>query len=294
MCNITNITNIDFENIEQYYDVFEIKTNGKKRIIAAPKPELKELQREVLSILEKYYNPKSYIHGFVKGKSIRTCLMPHIKNDYVMSVDFKSFFPSWVKQIIIHKLRYFIPEFSENEIYIISKLCTYNGKMVLGSPISPILTNIFMQDFDELFYHWCKEHDIVYTRYADDIILSRNANKFNKYVIIDTINYFLIQTDNKHIKINNKKVRYGKTALLGLNINGDVSVSKRKIRSKLRAILFSWGTKGLELSELDEYHKGLLAYIKGVNNKQYKALIDNYNKGYKFYLERYQNDKREQ
>jgi len=85
---IENIINIFDENnnTEDLYSIFDIpKSNGKKRIICAPREQLKNIQRDINKyILYPYYKDNftsnRIIHGFAPNKSILTNAASHSKN----------------------------------------------------------------------------------------------------------------------------------------------------------------------------------------------------------------------
>ena len=69
------------------------KQSGAVRLIEAPKPRLKELQRTILSgILEKI-PPHPAVHGFLKGHSIKTFVAPHVAQRVILKMDLEDFFP---------------------------------------------------------------------------------------------------------------------------------------------------------------------------------------------------------
>ena len=87
----------------QKYKSFEIpKKNGGTRLIQAPTPRLKVLQRGVAKLLyecvkevDSAKSAKSSIsHGFQKGRSILTNASPHRARRYVLNFDLEEFFPS--------------------------------------------------------------------------------------------------------------------------------------------------------------------------------------------------------
>ena len=70
------------------------KKSGAIRVIEAPKPRLKELQRQVLAQIIDRIPPHSAAHGFIKGRSVKTFLLPHVGKRIVLKMDLQDFFPS--------------------------------------------------------------------------------------------------------------------------------------------------------------------------------------------------------
>ena len=76
-----------------HYRVLQ-KQSGSIRLIEAPRPRLKELQRRILTgILEKI-PPHPAVHGFLKGHSIKTFAGPHVGKRVLLKMDLEDFFPS--------------------------------------------------------------------------------------------------------------------------------------------------------------------------------------------------------
>jgi hypothetical protein len=70
------------------------KTSRGIRLIGAPKPRLKALQRQILSLILDRIPPHSAVHGFRKGRSIKTFAAPHVGRHIVLRMDLRDFFPS--------------------------------------------------------------------------------------------------------------------------------------------------------------------------------------------------------
>ncbi|MBB5057872.1 hypothetical protein HDF16_002578 [Granulicella aggregans] len=78
-----------------HYDYqFRLKALGAYRLIEAPKPRLKDLQRQVLTWMLDRVPPHPAAHGFVRGRSIQTFAEPHVGQAVVLRIDLKEFFPS--------------------------------------------------------------------------------------------------------------------------------------------------------------------------------------------------------
>src|ERR1700724_208249 len=70
------------------------KPSGAIRLIEAPKPLLKAVQRQILAgILEKI-PPHPAVHGFLKHHSVKTFVAPHVGQRAVLKLDLDDFFPS--------------------------------------------------------------------------------------------------------------------------------------------------------------------------------------------------------
>ena len=118
------------------------KRKGSYRYIYAPNKELKEFQIE---LLKQFYQvqPHFTCHGFVPNKSIVTNATPHVKKDYVLSLDIKNFFPKTTTPKVEKILTRWFPNQKENLPFLI-----YKNHLPQGAPTSPYLANFALFDFD--------------------------------------------------------------------------------------------------------------------------------------------------
>jgi len=67
-----------------------------------------------------------------------------------------------------------VPEeiYAEPLRILLTMLCYHKDALPQGSPSSPAITNIILYEFDELVGQWCREQEIAYTRYCDDMTFS--------------------------------------------------------------------------------------------------------------------------
>ena len=70
------------------------KKSGGARLIEAPKPLLKSLQRKVLREIIEKIPPHPSAHGFVKGRSIVSNARPHVGRHTILKLDLENFYPS--------------------------------------------------------------------------------------------------------------------------------------------------------------------------------------------------------
>lgn len=150
------------------------KKNGGVRILLKPIHRLKCFQRKILkNILESVpLNP--CIHAYRKKHSHITNAQEHVGKKYLVNIDIKSFFPSihftWVQKLFI-KIGC-SPEISG----VLTRLTTYNYCLPQGTPTSPYIANLILDEADHILRAACIRRNLVYTRYSDDITISGSKN----------------------------------------------------------------------------------------------------------------------
>ena len=72
-------------------------------------------------------------------------------------------------------LLYYVDEKIVNRdelIKMIFEILTYNDILIQGAITSPIISNIVFRELDIRIQKYCRKYDIIYTRYADDLLFS--------------------------------------------------------------------------------------------------------------------------
>lgn len=167
-----------------YYSFYLDKKNGGKRQIHAPEKHLKWLQKTVSHILIPIYMqvvPEA-VHGYIPGeylpagsRSILTHASAHFQAGYVLSLDIESFFPSITRSRISSALKELIPGIHPDTMEVILELTTYDNSLPMGSPASPVLSNIVMLPLDKALEELAIKEHLKYTRYVDDMSFSTNT-----------------------------------------------------------------------------------------------------------------------
>jgi RNA-directed DNA polymerase len=157
------------------------KGNGKYRTIYEPNIKLKEWQLETLQEMYEV-QPHPCNHGFVPNKSISTNAQEHINKNFVLSMDIKSFFPNTTEEKVGKILTRFFP----NWVEFLPRF-VWKNHLPQGAPTSPYVANFALWDFDISISEMCKEKQITYTRYADDLTFSYD-DKSNTKLLFSTIN----------------------------------------------------------------------------------------------------------
>ena len=289
---------INTEDKSTLYRSFRIpKRSGGLRQINAPLDELMNALRELKYLFEKrlYASYHTAAFAYVKGRSTIDAVKRHQRNKsrWFLKLDFHDFFGSSKPEFIIAQLETIFPF---NEIVIrpngreaLTKalsLCYLNNGLPQGTPISPTLTNLFMIPIDHYIAKTVREMTphLVYTRYADDIILSSDLT-FNWHEVQDTIVDIVANKFHAPFSLNNTKTRYGSSAgrnwNLGVMLNSDNQItighSKKKV---FKAMLFSFMNdekNGNVWSLEDTQHlQGLISYYKMVEGTTIETIIKSY------------------
>lgn len=200
------------------YFQFEVpKKNGDFRAIEAPNHELKRIQRELNFYLQACYLEyrPSASHGFIVtvGREmnpigIKTNALSHKDAAIMVNVDFEDFFHQISIKRVQSLVRNYFPSFDDELVHWISEITTFNGRLPMGAPTSPVLSNFHCIAFDQDVSIRAKANGWVYTRYVDDISISSVSSES-----LEQLESFMKMLCAEYeLKLNNSK-----TALFGPN-----------------------------------------------------------------------------
>ena len=155
------------------------KASGGERPIDAPNPQLKQNLTELrLQLSSMGILAHTAAYAYVPGRCAKDAVERHQRTEhkYYLKLDLHNFFGSCSENFIKHQLNqiYYFAQLPSLIIDKILHMAMLNGSLPQGSPLSPWLTNQIMLPFDFELTNWCKQHNITYTRYADDMLFSAN------------------------------------------------------------------------------------------------------------------------
>lgn len=239
-----------------YKQLLSFVKDGYRRI-DAPKYELSYALRQLKDIFEEKYNMLYHTSAFayVKGRSTLDAVKRHQKNEskWFGKYDLSNFFGNTTVEFVVKMFSMIFP-FSEivktdegkNALETAISLCMLNGGLPQGTPISPMITNIMMIPVDFVLTKTLRDYNnqrYVYTRYADDFLVSSKYNfDFKKIerLIVETLASF-----NAPFTIKKEKTRYGSSAgsnwNLGVMLNKDNNITVGyENKRKFKAMLFNY------------------------------------------------------
>lgn len=260
----------------KYKAYFIPKRRGGKRLIAQPTPELKAIQKYVIS--NKLNNLPIHDASFAyrKNINIKDNASLHVTNSYLLNLDLENFFNSitpylfWM--IFDRVCGEKIIDMSEREVYerfLFWKPLKKSKKLILsiGAPSSPFISNFILYELDTFLFQYCERKGITYSRYADDLTFSTNL-KNNMIEIPEVVNKKLLELYNGFINLNKSKTIFSSKAknrhVTGLVLTNDnkISIGRNKKRF-VKGLIYRFKSNSLSNQDV-LYLSGYLNYINYV------------------------------
>jgi RNA-directed DNA polymerase len=278
---------IDSKLSHYHYRVLA-KKFGSVRLIEAPKPRLKELQRRILSGIIENIPVHLAAHGFIKGRSIKSFASLHVGKRVVLRMDLKDFFASIAGARIQALFR--TSGYPESVADLLGGICTnavpaslWKGAgggidpgmlrearqlyrrphLPQGAPTSPALANLCAYRFDCRLNGLAEAVGAIYTRYADDLAFSGDE-EFERCVERFAAQAAAILLE-EGFTVHHRKTRIMRQGvrqyLAGLVINERTNVVREDF-DRLKAILTNCVRYGPE-SQNREGHGAFRLHLEG-------------------------------
>ncbi len=285
------------------------KSYGNIRLIEAPKPRLKELQRQILTQILENIPPHPAAHGFVKGRSIKTFVAPHVGQRAILRMDLQDFFPTFRAariQAFFRTLGY-----PESVAELLGGMCTNatprdawkeaiadvdplrlieartlyaRPHLPQGAPTSPALANLCTYRVDCRLSGLAKSVGAKYTRYADDLAFSGGEN-FEKHIDRFSTHVAAVLMEEGftvHFRKTRVMRRGVRQHLAGVVVNRHPNVIRADFE-RLKAILANCARLGPESQNRDgsphfrAQLEGRVSFVEMINpnkGKRLRALLD--------------------
>ena len=190
------------------------KSNGKKRLLGIPTVVDRVFQQALHQVLQPVFEPdfQKHSYGFRPNRNAHQAIAQSLENinsgyQNIVDIDLKSFFDE-VEHYILLELIYkkvkckptmkLLRSFLRAPILINGKLHKRNKGVPQGSPLSPLLSNILLNELDKEL----EERGLRYVRYADDFSIYVRS-KVSAKRVGNSIYKFL--RDKLQLPINRKK-----------------------------------------------------------------------------------------
>ena len=221
-------------NISKHYHKAKLpKKNGGCRNLSVPDVILKSIQRRIADVLLIHSPTSRYATAYRFGSSTLRNAKHHVGKQVVLKLDILHFFDSIRYSTVKDKA---FPEeiYAEPLRILLTMLCYYKDALPQGAPSSPTITNIILYEFDEQLGQWCRERDIAYTRYCDDMTFSGDFEP------TEVIRFVRTELRKLGFLLNEQKTRIQRPGqqqtVTGIVVNEKPSIPavyRRKLRQEL-------------------------------------------------------------
>lgn len=155
--------------------------SGKRREIEIPSRPLKAIQRWVARQL--LYKVPVDPHAFAylpRTRGMTPAILRnaevHSRNSHLMVLDLEDFFHS----ISVRRVNalFFSLGYRGHGLHLLTSVCTYKGRLPVGAPTSPAISNLVCKRLDRRLANFCERRGISYSRYSDDLTFSARRSEF--------------------------------------------------------------------------------------------------------------------
>jgi retron-type reverse transcriptase len=271
------------------------KRHGAWRIVEAPKPKLRAIQRRILREILDPVPAHRAAHGFRPGHSCLTHARPHVAQRVVLKMDLRNFFvsiPARRINALFKTLGY--PEATAR---VLTGLCTsrvpssvlralpqgnriewLEGKQLRephlpqGAPTSPALSNLCALHLDLRVDALAQSLGAVYTRYADDLAMSGGEPLRRQVSKVSALVAAIAKEEG--FRANHHKTRVmhhsARQMLTGIVVNEHPNV-RRHDYDRIKAVLHNCARGGPASQNRDgrgdfrEHLLGRIGYVKQLN-----------------------------
>ncbi|MFZ6647732.1 reverse transcriptase domain-containing protein [Undibacterium sp. TJN25] len=234
-----------YSEMLQNYEVAHFGVEN-KRTIYKPKENLKMYHRFLnLFLFELLPINERAVFSYRKGTGAVNAVKKHKHGRYFFQTDIRSFFQSinssLARSVILDGANFCaISDVSQHIDRIIELVCI-DDSVPVGFPASAPLSNAVLLNFDNEVEKICKNLELEYSRYADDIIIS-GKDQSSLLGMDEIVQEKLHTFASQKFSINRKKTRFfqvgGKIKILGMMIlpNGTISPDTKK-KEELETLL---------------------------------------------------------
>ncbi len=279
------------------------RPGGRIRLVAAPKPRLKAIQRQILRGVLEPIALHAAAHGGVAGRSVQTAVAPHAGQVVVVRADIESFFASIRAGRVWNLLRFAgLPEPVAYDltglmttVAPVSVLCAHRDRLTpadrarlrtphlpVGAPTSTATANLLAYSLDRRLTGLADRFGASYTRYVDDLVFSGGRGLRNSrarfVALVEQI------ATSEGLALNDRKTvvlgRSGRQQVLGAVVN-DHPTLPRIERDTLRAILHNcvvhgWRSQARGRDSFPEYLRGRIAWAGSLDPALGRRLLNAY------------------
>ena len=168
---------------------------------------------------------------------------------------------------------------TEEDISFALRISCRYGRLTIGAPSSPIISNVLMYDYDQEMSQWSHDRNLVYTRYADDIFVSADQpGKLSEVVeivreITGRYRFCAITVNDEKTTFLSRKYKRSITGLI-VTPEGKISIGlqrKNALKKAIYAII-----NGNASPEDAAWARGMISFARDAEISFYETMIRKY------------------
>lgn len=284
------------------YNVFKLRkpnvghSADRFRWICAPSEELLRVQRWINTHILSKAEPHEASYAYDNHHGVLRAAELHCGSEWLLKLDLTNFFESILEPRVYELFRSF--GYQPLVAFELARLCTRVrasgnpdrrfgdrelpaglpypadpriGHLPQGAATSPRIANLVMQSLDESLYDYACDNELVYSRYADDLVFS-SKNAFDRLEAthhVKLIGKCLIEAGFWLNKAKTKIVPPGaRKIVLGLLVDGDEPRLPKSYKKYVSDHLYYLSHPKIAPMEHAEHHgfqslQGLLNHVSG-------------------------------
>jgi hypothetical protein len=252
---------------ERFYHPFELKLNGKSRLIDNPTGILKQVQESIQSNILSKIIFRNGVFGGIKTKSNIDNANFHRDSSLVVRFDIKKFYPS-TKRMKVTKAFIHVLGYGKEVSTLLSDLCCRDVKddsyLAQGSPASTLTANlVFLPVFKQL-KSLADSHNLKISIFVDDIFVSGdNIDDMNEFI---TKVYNTIYKSGYKVSQGKVKVMRSDKIITGVVIKKGLLYITPELKMKIDHLKYRYSEGDISEKELKSL-AGMVSYSKNVRLK---------------------------
>jgi RNA-directed DNA polymerase len=226
-----------------------LKHGTKQRELINPSERLRRHHRFLRLFLVDFLPVHESVFSYRKGVSARDAVGQHAHSRHFFVTDIEAFFSSLTRDLVRETISNAMADIPISDLpdhleHVLDLMCL-DGAVPIGFSTSPGLSNAALHPFDVAFHARCQQLGLIYTRYADDIVLSA-GDRATVEAGEAALTIQLTEMFGDKLRLHRGKSKYlqvgGKIKLLGMVLlpNGTISVDttiKHEIETMLHLYL---------------------------------------------------------
>jgi len=241
------------------------KPNGGNRLLLKPRGRLIRIQGRIKRAILDRVPPLPFVHGGIRGRSIKTNAAPHIGHEALIAMDIKDCFPSIGPKKVLQVFNDL--GIAGEAAAILVALTTFDFQLPQGTKTSPALANLVLRSIDRRVHALAVKHCFSYTRYVDDIVLS-GARRLVK---LKGLLHNIFSSEGFKLKLRKEVMFQSEPQLVTkLLVNQKLNVTRER-RDAIRDELFKQLSD--RQKELSPSTMGKLMWLESINSQVGSKLL---------------------